>query len=410
MAYNFNDPNWANEYRKFLEGEYAKYQENERTRDADQSPISFGNRIQNNGPSNSRPVGFDLANGVPNYNFSADPLGLYGVELPGNLVQDDRGFVHKQYDQPIPIYAAGDTWLDKWFPAILMTAATMGVGSALGAGAGAAGAGAGAGAAEGAALGGAAGAGASGGVGSALYGSGSLLGSASAPALGSSLYGAGSVLGTGGGFASGAGLFGAAGAGTLAAGAGGGGSGAAAAAGGTGAAGVGGAAGAGGSAASGLGGFLGKNAGSIIGAASSLLGSGSSGGGGSGGVSGGAGSNVQRREPWEAAAPWLRQNIAEGQALQAGLRANPFNSLQQQAYGNQFANANQMRAIMNSVNAQAAGNRPFDRGNPNARPQRYQFPQATNENMGMGTYYGSTMPQNELNALQSRIQGLMGAR
>lgn len=52
------------------------------------------------------------------------------------------------------------------------------------------------------------------------------------------------------------------------------------------------------------------------------------------------------KEPWSAAAPWLRENIAQGQNLQAYYQQNPWNNLQQTAYQNTFSDIDQFRNSM----------------------------------------------------------------
>ena len=49
------------------------------------------------------------------------------------------------------------------------------------------------------------------------------------------------------------------------------------------------------------------------------------------------------KEPWSAAAPWLRQQIEQGQNLQAYYQQNPWNNLQQTAYQNTFSDIDQFR-------------------------------------------------------------------
>jgi hypothetical protein len=109
-----------------------------------------------------------------------------------------------------------------------------------------------------------------------------------------------------------------------------------------------------------------------------------------GGGGGGGGSSVSK-EPWSAAAPWLQNNIAQGQQLQAQYLANPFSATQQRAYGQQFANSDYMRSLMEAVNSQAGGNRPFNRGSPGMVPQRYNLPSSRPgmQNMGLGPSYGN---------------------
>lgn len=52
------------------------------------------------------------------------------------------------------------------------------------------------------------------------------------------------------------------------------------------------------------------------------------------------------KEPWSAAAPWLRQQLEQGQNLQAYYQQNPWNNLQQTAYQNTFADIDQFRNSM----------------------------------------------------------------
>ena len=70
-----------------------------------------------------------------------------------------------------------------------------------------------------------------------------------------------------------------------------------------------------------------------------------------GGLLGGIGSKKSsggteqvKKEPWEAAQPWLKNLLAEGQNLQSYYQANPFNQQQQQAYNNIFSDANMFRS------------------------------------------------------------------
>lgn len=52
------------------------------------------------------------------------------------------------------------------------------------------------------------------------------------------------------------------------------------------------------------------------------------------------------KEPWKDAAPWLRENIAQGQNLQAYYQQNPFNQPQQTAYQNTFSDIDNFRGNM----------------------------------------------------------------
>ena len=57
-------------------------------------------------------------------------------------------------------------------------------------------------------------------------------------------------------------------------------------------------------------------------------------------------SQTASKEPWSAAAPWLRENIAQGQNLQAYYQQNPWNNLQQNAYQNTYSDIDQFRNSM----------------------------------------------------------------
>ena len=69
-------------------------------------------------------------------------------------------------------------------------------------------------------------------------------------------------------------------------------------------------------------------------------------GGVMGGGGGGGGSQTASKEPWAEAAPWIKDNIKTGQDLQRYYQQNPFNSLQQTGYQNQFADIDQFRNQM----------------------------------------------------------------
>jgi hypothetical protein len=62
--------------------------------------------------------------------------------------------------------------------------------------------------------------------------------------------------------------------------------------------------------------------------------------------SGGGEQQTATKEPWSAAAPWLRENIAQGQNLQAYYQQNPWNNLQQTAYQNTFSDIDNFRSSM----------------------------------------------------------------
>ena len=62
--------------------------------------------------------------------------------------------------------------------------------------------------------------------------------------------------------------------------------------------------------------------------------------------SGGGEQQTATKEPWGAAAPWLRQQLEQGQNLQAYYQQNPWNNLQQTAYQNTFSDVDQFRLSM----------------------------------------------------------------
>lgn len=61
---------------------------------------------------------------------------------------------------------------------------------------------------------------------------------------------------------------------------------------------------------------------------------------------GGGEEQTATKEPWSAAAPWLRENIAQGQNLQAYYQQNPWNSLQQTGYQNIYGDLDNFRSNM----------------------------------------------------------------
>lgn len=62
--------------------------------------------------------------------------------------------------------------------------------------------------------------------------------------------------------------------------------------------------------------------------------------------SGGGEQQTATKEPWSAAAPWLRQQLEQGQNLQAYYQQNPWNNLQQTAYQNTFSDIDNFRNSM----------------------------------------------------------------
>jgi hypothetical protein len=98
------------------------------------------------------------------------------------------------------------------------------------------------------------------------------------------------------------------------------------------------------------------------------------------------------RSPWSEAQPWIKNNIASGQALQSQYAANPFNAAQIQGYGNQAATGDYIRNNLGTWLAQLQGQGGgFDRSNPSARPAGFTFGGSAG-NLGMGPSYGSASP------------------
>ena len=63
-------------------------------------------------------------------------------------------------------------------------------------------------------------------------------------------------------------------------------------------------------------------------------------------LGGGDDQQTASKEPWSEAAPWLKENIAQGRNLQAYYQQNPWNNLQQTAYQNTFSDIDQFRNSM----------------------------------------------------------------
>ncbi len=112
--------------------------------------------------------------------------------------------------------------------------------------------------------------------------------------------------------------------------------------------------------------------GAVAGAAIGVVGSAMSSDGGSSG--GGAGASTASKDPWMAAQPWMRSNIAQGQNLQGQYQRAPFNEAQLRAYGNMGAQSDYMRqlvpGLLGTASRQQLG---WDRSNPDARPEAYRF-------------------------------------
>lgn len=66
--------------------------------------------------------------------------------------------------------------------------------------------------------------------------------------------------------------------------------------------------------------------------------------GGFGSKKSSGGTETAKKEPWEAARPWLIDNLATGQNLQKYYQQNPFNQQQQQAYNDLFGDLSNFRS------------------------------------------------------------------
>jgi hypothetical protein len=91
----------------------------------------------------------------------------------------------------------------------------------------------------------------------------------------------------------------------------------------------------------------------------------------------GGGGQTASKEPWAEAAPWLKDNIAQGQFLQGQYQQEPLSADQRFQYSNQFMNSDDQRNFVRSILGQMNQRQGFDRNNSGARPMPYQMPQLT---------------------------------
>lgn len=111
--------------------------------------------------------------------------------------------------------------------------------------------------------------------------------------------------------------------------------------------------------------------GAVAGAAIGVIGDSMNSGGGGGG---GGQQQTASKEPWMPVQPWILNNVVQGQNLQNQYTAQPFNAQQTTAYNNQNAQSDYMRAAIPSLLSQMSGKQlGFDRSNPNARPEAFDF-------------------------------------
>ena len=116
----------------------------------------------------------------------------------------------------------------------------------------------------------------------------------------------------------------------------------------------------------------------------------SGGGGGGGGngmpqgdsVTNSSHSSTSTRDPWAPIAPWLQQNIQDGQGLQNYYKKNPFNKQQENAYSNLAAGTNNMNQLVPSLLSQMSQQQGFDRNNPLVKNKMYDFKPSGNYGAG----------------------------
>ena len=111
---------------------------------------------------------------------------------------------------------------------------------------------------------------------------------------------------------------------------------------------------------------------------------------------GGGEQQTATKEPWSAAAPWLRQQLEQGRNLQAYYQQNPWNNLQQTAYQNTFSDIDQFR------NSMAPGLMDFAN---RLMGQNYSRGGGTTARMPMGN-----MQQTKLQALHGLLSGQSGGQ
>lgn len=88
----------------------------------------------------------------------------------------------------------------------------------------------------------------------------------------------------------------------------------------------------------------------------------------------GGGQQTVSKDPWAPAAPWLTSLIGQGQNMQGQYQAHPFNNLQQVGYGNLLQGNDYINQMTPGLLAQFSQPTGYDRNNPRAKPQAYQFP------------------------------------
>lgn len=129
--------------------------------------------------------------------------------------------------------------------------------------------------------------------------------------------------------------------------------------------------------------------GAAVGAIGGLLGS-----------EGGGGSSMDTG-PWAAAQPFLAKQAIQANALQDQYTAMPFNQQQLAAITNQYGQSDFMRnlvpSLLTQLSAQPMG---YDRNNPSARPQAFNF--GLLSDMGGLRGVGLLDAQNRQNAIDAQ--------
>ncbi len=102
-------------------------------------------------------------------------------------------------------------------------------------------------------------------------------------------------------------------------------------------------------------------------------------------MSDGGGQQTATKEPWSAAAPWLRQQLEQGQNLQAYYQQNPWNNLQQTGYQNIYGDLDNFRnsmapGLMDFANRLMGQN--YSRGGATARMPMGNMQQTKPQAMG----------------------------
>lgn len=129
--------------------------------------------------------------------------------------------------------------------------------------------------------------------------------------------------------------------------------------------------------------------GSLLGAAGGLL------GGLTGGGSSQGGTTTSTNSPWAPAQDWLQSNIQSGKDLQRYYQSTPFNAQQINAYGNLAAGNDYLNRAIPGLLQQMSTQAGFNRDDPYAKPEAFNFFAPTNLPASSANY-GGNMAQNNL--------------